>query len=263
MKTTLIAKLALALSIICSAAFGQNEKYLVVSVSGELDITLANQLTDDIILLATESDLFSVLPGEKEFQQELLKARNEKGVVNDATIEEIAKNARANYLCIANINTLFDGKKRIMLKLFDLKLNQKEPMQYISNGGTDPIELENSTQLTNETRKAVKQMLDGFKSKTKQEEPEAPKVVYVDKSSYQYFTKAERFGTFILNHALGLGSYMIMDDLASAGGILAFVSSSLGFGRTRYKYSRRFSWHSNQSCYKKQTPICATWRKGI
>ena len=209
-----------ALILICTAAFGQTEKYLAVSVSGEPDITKANQLSGKIIRLATESDLFSVLPSEMEFQQEVVKARK-GGVVNDETLETLAKNANANYLCIAKINTLFDGKKEIVLNLFDLKLNSKEPMQYISNGETDdPITLENSTQFNKEIEKATKKMLDGFKRKTKPQEPEAPNITPTP--IYQNFTKAERLGTFALNHALGLGSYMIMDNGSGAAWILGF-----------------------------------------
>jgi len=160
-----------------------------------------------------------VLPGERAFKEALVNARDEKGVVNDSTIKALAKNARADYLCLASINTLFDGKKRIVLDLLDLK---SEPMKYVGNGRTDAILLENSDQFTKDIKKAVDEMLEGYISFTKQE-PEAPNITHTP--IYQNFTKAERFGTFVLNHAVGLGSYMIMDNTEAFGWILGLQAT--------------------------------------
>jgi len=94
-----IVKIALILSIVCSATFAQNTKSkFVVSVSGELDVNSSDALADIVNHAVIKSKLYTVLPNDRQFR-ETLKNEWKKGNVSDDRIIALAKNAGADYLC--------------------------------------------------------------------------------------------------------------------------------------------------------------------
>jgi len=149
-----IVKIALILSIICSAAFGQNAKSkFVVSVSGELDVNSSDALADIINHAVIKSKLYSVLPNDRQFR-ETLKNEWKKGNVSDDRIIALAKNAGADYLCFAKITSLL-GSNQIAVQLVNLR---SEPMEY-SNMGVARGKLNDLDYFAKKIEEAVDDML--------------------------------------------------------------------------------------------------------
>jgi hypothetical protein len=160
-----IVKIALILSIVCSAAFGQNAKSkFVVSVSGELDVNSSDALADIVNHAVIKSKLYTVLPNDRQFR-ETLKNEWKKGNVSDDRIIALAKNAGADYLCFAKITSLL-GSNQIAVQLVNLR---SEPMEY-SNMGVARGRLNDLDYFAQKIQEAVDDML-GIESKAKKVEP--------------------------------------------------------------------------------------------
>jgi len=123
-------KLLPILLVLCTVAFAQNAKSkFVVSISGELDVKTSDALADIINHAVIKSQLYSVLPNDRQFR-ETLKKEWKKGNVSDDRVISLAKNAGADYLCFAKITSLL-GSNQIAIQLVNLK---SDPMEYSDMG---------------------------------------------------------------------------------------------------------------------------------
>jgi hypothetical protein len=151
-------KLLIILLALCSAVFGQNAKSsFVTSVSPELDENSADILAIIINRAVIKSQLFSVLPNDREFRKTLKKEwQNNK--IGDERIIALAKNADADYLCLAKITSLY-GSDLISVQLVNLKT---EPMEF-SDIGTAKGKLADLDYFADKIEEAVADMLSTMK----------------------------------------------------------------------------------------------------
>ena len=147
MKKTILLLLVLGV-----LAHSQKEKF-VVSVSGELDVNLSDALADIINHAVVKSQLYSVLPNDRQFR-EILKKEWKKGNVSDDRIIALAKNAGTDYLCFAKITSLLNGNQ-ITVYMVNLK---SEPMEY-SNAGIARGKLTDLDYFAEKIQEAVDDML--------------------------------------------------------------------------------------------------------
>jgi len=99
-----------------------------------------------------------VLPNDRQFR-ETLKKEWKKGNVNDDRIIALAKNAGADYLCLARITSIL-GSNQIAMQLVNLK---SEPMDY-SDMGIARGKLEDVESFAKKIQEAVNDMLRTAKS---------------------------------------------------------------------------------------------------
>ena len=115
MKKIILLLLALALG-----AFAQSKKpRFVVSVSGELNVDLADVLADEISYAIIKSGKYDLLPNDRQFK-EALKKEWKSGNVDDDRIIALAQKAGADYICFAKIKSLL-GSNQVTAQLVDLK----------------------------------------------------------------------------------------------------------------------------------------------
>jgi uncharacterized protein (TIGR02145 family) len=154
-----IVKITLILSIICSAAFGQKAK-LIISVSGEVEIDVADVLMDGISYGLKNNDKYQVLINDRQFK-ETLKKEWQKGNIKDDRIIALAKNAGADYLCFTKIKSVKGLKgKQVTAQIYDLNT-----MSYTSEMGMKTIKSDFSDleDLTNVILNVVEDMLGTVK----------------------------------------------------------------------------------------------------
>jgi len=106
--------------ILCPIAFGQNQKpRFVVSVSGELEVNIADVLADEISYAIIKTGRYDLIANDRQFK-DALKKEWKNGNVDDDKIIALAKKAGADYICFAKIKTLL-GSNQITAQLVDLK----------------------------------------------------------------------------------------------------------------------------------------------
>jgi len=206
-------KLLAVLLVLCPMVFGQKPK-LIISVSGHLEMDMAEALMDGISYGLKNNDKYEILINDRQFMEALNKEW-EEGNISDDKIISLAKNAKADYLCFTKITSVkgVEGK-RVTAKIFDLS-----KMIYTPENGLKDIDENDFYNMKNLTKITLDVVTDMIGTqKTSNFTVSSANKTY----SWENFTKAERFGTFFLNHALGLGSYLIMDDGVDAAVILTF-----------------------------------------
>jgi len=119
-------KLLAILLILCPVVFGQKPK-LIISVSGQLEMDLAEALMDGISYGLKNNDKYEIVINDMQFRETLKKEWN-KGNISDSKIVSLAKN-KADFLCLTKINSVKGVKgKRMTAQIFDLNAmtNTKE-----------------------------------------------------------------------------------------------------------------------------------------
>jgi len=108
------------LVLACTAAFGQKSK-LIISVSGELGIDIADVLMDGISYGLKNNDKYEILINDRQFK-ETLKKEWQKGNISDDRIIALAQNAGADYLCFTKIKSVKGLKgKQVTAQVYNLK----------------------------------------------------------------------------------------------------------------------------------------------
>jgi len=164
MKTLAIRPiLAAILLLICATAFAQDKKpKLLISVSGELPIDVADALMDGISYGLKNNDDYEILINDRQFRKTLKKEWN-KGNISDDRIIALAKMEGADHLCFTKINTIKGLKgKQVKAQIYDLTT-----MSFTNKIGMEPIEddFSNMKHFTEITLNVVKDMLGTAKSK--------------------------------------------------------------------------------------------------
>jgi len=143
---------AAILLLICTAALAQNQKpRFVVSVSGELNVDLADVLADEISYALIKAGKFELLANDRQFK-DALKKEWKSGNIDDNKIIALAQRAGADYICFAKIKSLL-GSNQITAQLVDLKT-----MLYGSMGKANGV-LSDLDQLTKVSQAVVADML--------------------------------------------------------------------------------------------------------
>jgi len=164
-------KLLAILLVLCSATFAQKSK-LIISVSGELEIDMADVLMDGISYGLKNNDKYQILINDRQFK-ETLKKEWKKGNISDDRIIALAKNAGADYLCFTKIKSVKGLKgKQVTASVYDLST-----MSYTDQMGMKTIKSDFSDleDLTNIILSVVDDML-GTSNKTNRVEPKVVKV---------------------------------------------------------------------------------------
>jgi len=113
-------KLLAILLVLCPVVFGQNQKpRFVVSVSGELEVNIADVLADEISYAIIKSGKYDLIANDRQFK-DALKKEWKNGNVDDDKIIALAKKAGADYICFAKIKSLL-GSNQVTAQLVDLK----------------------------------------------------------------------------------------------------------------------------------------------
>jgi len=146
-----------ALLLICATAFGQDKKpKLLISVSGELPIDVADALMDGISYGLKNNDDYEILINDRQFRKTLKKEWN-KGNISDDRIIALAKMEGADHLCFTKINTIKGLKgKQVKAQIYDLTT-----MSFTNKIGMETIEddFSNMKHFTEITLNVVKDML--------------------------------------------------------------------------------------------------------
>ena len=143
---------AAILLLICTAALAQNQKpRFVVSVSGELNVDLADVLADEISYAIIKTGKYDLIANDRQFK-DALKKEWKGGNIDDDKIIALAQKAGADYICFAKIKTLLGGSQ-ITAQLVDLKT-----MLYGSMGKANGV-LSDLDQLTKVSQAVVADML--------------------------------------------------------------------------------------------------------
>jgi len=112
-------KLLSILLVLCTATFAQKAK-LIISVSGELGIDVADVLMDGISYGLKNNDNYQILINDRQFK-ETLKKEWKKGNISDDRIIALAQNAGADYLCFTKIKSVKGLKgKQVTAQVYDL-----------------------------------------------------------------------------------------------------------------------------------------------
>jgi len=152
-------KLLIILLVLCTAVFAQKPK-LLISVSGEVEIDIADVLMDGISYGLKNNDKYQVLINDRQFK-ETLKKEWQKGNIKDDRIIALAKNAGADYLCFTKIKSVKELKgKQVTAQVYDL-----DAMSYTSEMGMKTIKSDFSDleDLTNIILSVVDDMLGTVK----------------------------------------------------------------------------------------------------
>jgi uncharacterized protein (TIGR02145 family) len=145
--------------IFCCLAFSQTSRpKLIVSVSGsELQMDMANSLMEDVShgILKNANNIYDVKADDKF--KEALKKEWKGGNIADERIKDLAKNANADFLCLAKI-TIVKGYKGKKVSIQLVKLDNMT----IERSGRGDIEddFDNLSHVTKTVLKAVNDMLD-------------------------------------------------------------------------------------------------------
>jgi len=169
------------LLILCTAVFAQKSK-LIISVSGELEIDMADVLMDGISYGLKNNGKYQILINDRQFK-ETLKKEWKNGNISDDRIISLAKNAGADYLCFTKIKSVKGLKgKQVTASVYDLAT-----MSYTDQMGMKTIKSDFSDleDLTNIILNVVDDML-GTSNRAKKEEPKIVKEEPVQKSSNVY-----------------------------------------------------------------------------
>jgi len=143
---------AVILLLICTTALAQNQKpRFVVSVSGELNVDLADVLADEISYAIIKTGKYDLIANDRQFK-DALKKEWKSGNVDDSKIIALAQKTGADYICFAKIKSLL-GSNQITAQLVDLKT-----MLYGSMGKANGS-LSNLDQLTKLSQAVVADML--------------------------------------------------------------------------------------------------------
>jgi uncharacterized protein (TIGR02145 family) len=112
-------KLLAIMLILCSAVFGQKSK-LIISVSGELEMDLADVLMDGVSYGLKNNNKYEILINDRQFK-ETLKKEWDKGNISDDRIIALAKTAGAAYLCFTKIKVANGLKgKQVTAHMYNL-----------------------------------------------------------------------------------------------------------------------------------------------
>jgi hypothetical protein len=140
-------KLLAIMLILCSAVFGQKSK-LIISVSGELEMSWADVLMDGVSYGLKNNNKYEILINDRQFK-ETLKKEWDNGNIDDDRIIALAKTAGAAYLCFTKIKSVkgLPGKQ-VTAHMYNLST-----MSYVPGGmGMETIkddfsDLEDLTQI--------------------------------------------------------------------------------------------------------------------
>jgi hypothetical protein len=153
--------LAIVLMLLfCSLAFSQTTRQkLIVSVSGELPLDIADVLMDGISygIKRNSNNIYDVMANDRQFK-ETLKKEWKGGNVSDDKIMDLAKNAGSDFLCFAKINSVKGLKgKQVVAQLINLN---SSPMISVRDGMvTIKDDFKDLEHLTNIFLKVVEDML--------------------------------------------------------------------------------------------------------
>ena len=118
-QTKSFKKLLAILLVLCSATFAQISK-LIISVSGELEIDIADVLMDGISYGLKNNNKYEILINDRQFK-ETLKKEWMKGNISDDKIIALAKVAGADYLCFTKIKSVKGLKgKQVTAQIYNL-----------------------------------------------------------------------------------------------------------------------------------------------
>jgi len=162
-------KLLPILLVLCTVAFAQKSK-LIISVSGELEIDMADVLMDGISYGLKNNDKYQILINDRQFK-ETLKKEWQKGNIPDDRIIALAQRAGADYLCFTKIKSVKGLKgKQVTASVYDLAT-----MSYTDQMGMETIESDfsNLKHLTKIILDVVDDML-GTSNRASRDEPERP-----------------------------------------------------------------------------------------
>jgi len=105
--------------VLCTATFAQKSK-LIISVSGELEIDMADVLMDGISYGLKNNGKYQILINDRQFK-ETLKKEWQKGNISDDRIIALAQKAGADYLCFTKIKSVKGLKgKQVTASVYDL-----------------------------------------------------------------------------------------------------------------------------------------------
>ncbi len=173
-------------------------------IASELEIALVRG--GEYTAVNRSKDILAVL-GEEHVHQLT------SGLVDSNSMVDLGKNLGADYMCVVRSTRVMDSDYKLVAKLIDLK-----------TGKTVGIGSTYSKLITIPGLKSASESLTcellGYGTSCKKEQAKL--------DAYQNFTQLERFGTFILNHILGLGSLLIMENNSAAGGIALFETLGIG-----------------------------------
>lgn len=209
-------KLLLSLLVFCCLAFGQNNRFAVYVVNSDLPDS-----NDTKIFSTKLSDAFKKDGRYREIarDQNILVASVVKemyaqhsGDIDDRLRKEPGLREATDFVCAINITRHSSGKYNISARLIDVQSAEARIGQVDRNLDS----LEDLSSAATALFESIHEETEVEREKRKKENP-APKA-----PEYRNFNQAERFGTFILNHALGLGSYLIQENNGGAAVILVF-----------------------------------------
>jgi len=127
-------KLLSILLVLYAATFAQKAK-LIISVSGELGLDMADVLMDGISYGLKNNDKYQILINDRQFK-ETLKKEWQKGNISDDRIIALAQRAGADYLCFTKIKSVKGLKgKQVTAQVYDLAT-----MSYTDQMGMKTIE---------------------------------------------------------------------------------------------------------------------------
>jgi hypothetical protein len=180
--------------IFCGLAFSQTARQkLIVSVSGELPLDMADVLMDGVSygIKRNHNNKYDVMANDRQFKAALKREWN-SGNISDDKIMDLAKSAGADFLCFAKINSVRGLKgKQVVTQLISLN---SSPMITVQDGMvTIKDDFEDLGHLTSVFLDVVDDMLS-------------------TNDSGENFSTGERWATFGLNFFFGLGSIIIMDN---------------------------------------------------
>jgi hypothetical protein len=210
--------IALVGSLTNSHASDKSKKIAVYVSSSELDEFDKELIETRILVHFVNSKKYEPTDRSHPYLMELareLEAQRD-GTVDIKQISSLGVRGGTDFVCIVRFVKNYISTRLIKTDSATIK------------GISEPIFLNRSDIGSGKYPYEIFKQITANETVAKSEEP---KIVYIEKQQHENFTKPERFGTFLLNHALGLGSYIIQDNGEGAAFILGFqAAGALLFG---------------------------------
>ena len=215
-----VIMLLLSLSLVVMA---QMPKVAVGAIGKEPeDFKALKGLSIELEKAITKSRKYTAVDRSEAILKQLGKEheRQRSGAVDDEQIKELGKMFAVDYLCIVESSELRPGEYMLSAKFVNVvtAATADGMMGSELSNLADTKELMRVAEvLTEQLLKEAEREFERQKEEQARQEREKERQEKLD--AYQDFTQLERFGTFALNHVLGLGSLLIMENTGTAGWI--------------------------------------------